>query len=376
MDVMKTKWIWTLLLALPLTMSLAGCGGKSESEEEEGVKVSLPTAEKPIDQSYITDDFVAAIVVHPSRVLNSSFVKELIELADSTMMRGQIKGFFEEAEEKSGFDIRKIEQVIVLIDEKGVENPDGFSGKSNRFGKAEPENMPGLILRYSDPIDEKDLIAKINAQRSEKKESTLVKKSFEGKSYYTDGNFAISVADEKTIVGGKEETLKKMLTTGKASSPLAKRLATLGAEHDVIFVIVGDKFEEKMAGFGGEKAPDELKEYTSYFKKTKSVAIAISVSSSPLVTVVLGMSDEKSASGLGELLKTKAVVELKEKYQESKENALPPQLDAKDAIKIVDELVDGITVGSKGTDVIFSIKRPYSLDDLPKMVKKAMMGGM
>ncbi|GAB4136332.1 MAG: hypothetical protein Tsb009_03290 [Planctomycetaceae bacterium] len=379
---MKTKWFWSLLLAMPLAISLAGCGSKEESKSESdsdkdkkggSVALVLPTAEKPIDQSYITDEFVGAVVVHPSRVLNSDYVKELIAVADQpgSPLAGKITSFFDVATKETGLDIHKIEEVILLLDEKGLE-PKNFTGTGKfdpKTGKnvtvSKPKAVPAFIVRYGGTLDEQDLLKRIR----EKEKGDPEKKSHGGKTYYAVGVLAFALPDDKTLVAGDEETLKKMLTAGKTSSPLSKRLATLGAEHDIVVAFAGEKFEQKVAQSAGMTPDPEAQKYAEHLKNAKSIAITINISTSPLMTVVLGMSDDQSAGEFGDILKGEALPQLKKQYEQNKDGL---KKISKEASTLADELVESLAVGSKGNDVILVVGRPSAMDRLPQVLQEAL----
>jgi hypothetical protein len=383
MDAMKMKWIWTLLLALPLTMSLAGCGGKSESETEEGNKISLPTSEKPIDQSFITDDFVAAIVVHPSRIYESKVGKDVIAYAIKDANRREA---FEEFLQnlKNGFSLEpgQIEQVIVLLDGKDVPQLQGALMRDR-----DPKLMPGLIVRSSVDFDEAKLatvFAMVPSRSGDDDHPRLrggvksaapkkpEKKSVGGQDYYVvhNGETAFAIVDGKTLVGGTEATLKKMLAAKKATSPLAKRLATIGAEHDMAFVFAGEPVEALVKTYAdmiGQMDPD-AKEAASHAKNLKSVSITLSVTSSPMVSVVFGMGDSESASNLASIINEKFVTKLKEEYEKGK-GQIP-----KEAVEFTDELMEKFAVGAIGSDLIIRLDRVSQLDNIGKILEENKFG--
>src|SRR5688572_2882260 len=66
---------------------------------------------KGVDTAYVSDDFFAAIVVHPARMLKSPALKELPLEAVSAAMK-----------ETVGFEPQQIEQVTLLLSEIELKN--------------------------------------------------------------------------------------------------------------------------------------------------------------------------------------------------------------------------------------------------------------
>src|SRR5262249_15395946 len=127
------------------------------------------------------------------------------------------------------FDPRKIEQLIVLVDPF----PSGNVGA-----------MPGFIARSSEPWEQTELVKRIRGGSE--------KVAFAGKEYLRTKNSSMAktndclcVADEGTLLGGPEPTLRKMLEAKDARSPLRDRLAKVDLAHDFVAVFAMEQTERK-----------------------------------------------------------------------------------------------------------------------------------
>ncbi len=84
-------------------------------------KVTLPAA----DLSYITDDFVAALLIRPQRVIESKFATKLIDLA---IGRDEFDTQVKEISSNVGFDPQTIAQVAFLLDGENIGSAAGIPG--------------------------------------------------------------------------------------------------------------------------------------------------------------------------------------------------------------------------------------------------------
>lgn len=380
---MRRTWIWTLLLAAPLAFGLTGCGGKTEDTAEGDGKenngkpvIALPTAEKPIDRSYISNDFIGAVVLHPARVLNSKIAKDVIAFAEKKEPGGFDK-FKQELRDQLGIEADKVEQVILLVDSQSADAVQASAG----FGGTRSDSKPAFIIRNSEDFDEAKLLeafstkrkttfAKVGTEFKRKVTKSTIKtekKSHAGVDYHTadGGKQAFAVVGGKTLLGGTEDTLKKMLEAKDADSPLAKRLATIGAEHDLIIVGAGKPVEDKVGQFSGMLAAlgEDGQAAMPHAQKLKSVAITASATGSPMLSIVFGMEDAESASALAQLLNDKVMTKLKEEYENQKKS-IPP-----DVQPAAEEVMAKLAIGAKGSDLIVSLGRLSQLDDITPILE-------
>jgi Protein of unknown function (DUF1559) len=413
---MFRRWMLPLLMLAPLALWTAGCGKKTEEAAKTGsdkggdAKVSLPTANKPIDTRYISDDFVAAVVLHPARALESKFVKDILAEVEKEFGKQKVADTFAKVKQEAGVDPRKIEQVIVLIDKESAGRAASmFQGG----GGGEP--MPSVIVRFNAAVDQQAILSKISkkltapirvpkvrskdgpafpgAKQLEKKPSPrkkpssakkpglakdstppkLPEKSHAGKTYHVIGPAAVCFVDDKTLLAGQEDLLKKMLTAKDVTSPLTSRLKTLGDEHDLIVAMDATPATDFLKNFPPDAFGDENAPALKYAKKIKTIAITAGISGGTLASIVLQMPSEEDAKGFAAFIQEKGVTKVRDLYAQFKNNPMakvPPE--AQFAVKLADEIVAGLKAGPAGSDVVISVPRPADLDKLPSQLGPAI----
>lgn len=372
---MHNTWFRTLLLAAPLIVTLNGCGkpkksaaGNGKTNQAAKTKPALPTANQPIDQSYITDDFVAAAVFHPARLMKDELARDLIAVAREDKAGGVHKTL-KFIEDNFGIESNEIEQVIVLCD-------GGYlAGLAIAIAREQPyKTLPGVIVRYSGTLDEASLLpalVKAAQVRSGQgmQEATApqpAKKSHAGKTYYVlnNGDDAFAFVGGHTLVAAPEATLKKMLAAGKPTSPLARLLGTIGAEHNVILAAAGQPFEDLVTTALAIKGLNDEKK-TELAGKLESVAVTQGGSKSTMASIVVGMADATSASQLAELLNKETIQQIKKNNQKARSKG---NISAEEA-KLLDEQLESLAVGANETNVIIRVAQPSRLDDIRALIK-------
>jgi hypothetical protein len=134
------------VVALAAVLVLALTRGNGQRTTDGGVAVNPDgdnkevAAKKQLDLSYIAGDFNAAVIVHPSRILERPFVAKMLE--DKTMA-----GFIDPI----GFDPRKLEQLIVVVD---------------LWPSADVPAMPGWIARSTEPWEETEFFKRMSGVTS------------------------------------------------------------------------------------------------------------------------------------------------------------------------------------------------------------------
>jgi Protein of unknown function (DUF1559) len=487
---MIRKWTLVMLLAVPLAAGFAGCGKKktedagkdgSGKDKPSRAKLALPTAKKPIDTQYISDDFIAAAVLHPARALESKLGRDILAELNKELGKKTVEGGFATAKRELGVDPRKVEQVVVLIDDatamelpgliprksngpKGPpqaipsnkeraeldRRPDdeadggclpqekkGLPGANDNFPPPRRKMMkmppiPSVIVRFSEAVDQKAILSRLTAKflgpserdmpqtRSSKgpefpgKKQTQKKpfpptkskppkkspppkaaspkgkdesgcvadeggaspeppsKTHGGKTYHVIGPLAVCFVDGKTMLAGKEDLLKKMITAKDVKSPLTERLKTLGDEHDFVFALSVQSFAGMLEGLRFF-VPKEAHPALDYAKKIKTLAITAGISGGTLVSVVAQMPSDDDAKGFATLIRDKFLPQLRSQYNKLKGMDVKDQSQTgKWFVKLADQAIEGITVGAVKSDVVVSMARPAELDNLPLQILPAI----
>eukprot|EP00913_Durusdinium_trenchii_P028388 g26616.t1 len=133
-----------LRYCLILSFACYGCGSSAKSKtvksksktttvkKQQPPKTAPLLAEVPkaeaVNTQYITDDFVAAAVLHPARFLNHQTTKDMLALVDKHAEMpatdpGHPRQMLLNFEAQTGINPRNLEQVVVLIDRRITDNP-------------------------------------------------------------------------------------------------------------------------------------------------------------------------------------------------------------------------------------------------------------
>ena len=421
---MRATGIQGGMLTIVLAVGLSGCGqaektaappqktnGGNKDKGKTGDKVDLPSAKLRIDTSYISGDFIAAVVVYPARVLKSDFGQKFLGQVTAS---GKVKEdkIFAGLQDEAGFDPRTLEQAIVLVDFRTVSKaaaslmntgpPGGGPGpKNERRDDKEPDSCAdeepsapdgkngdgppekgsinsgpagSFILRFSKPVDEKAVVKAAAAEEAgpDGVIRHLAKKQ-PGKAYYSSraGNSIAFLDGGKTVLMAEEAVLKKMLKAKDAQTPLTKRLASLGAEHDVIVAAAGPGFERSamlLKGFLKLTMPRPYQDVPDHVGGMKSLALALNLSKDPMLSVVFELADEDSASGLVTIANKRALPQLSQLFEMAKAKAKGGDDLERQLVTIAGELMSGLKIGSESRHAIVSLNRPSSTPQLPKIL--------
>lgn len=377
-------------------------------------------AENPIDLSYITDDFFAAVVIHPRRLSESPVLKGLPQ--DELM-----KELMSDLRFEIPIDLRKIEQVIVLVDPAGITSiPFAFGGrkeekfeneikkpgnfdKDDSFDKDEadrddepferkdprkdfgdkkgdfdprddqfgpprggpPFQFPTVIIRFGDPKDRETVLAESGFHESTEKTS------HQGKDYYKmkEAPAAVFLPDDRTIVVAMEPLLKKMITAKEAKSALIDRLRSIDAENDLIVAVdlgsIRKQIDELKEGAPKEGAPEEMAQAFATADQIKGVSLAFNLRGKTLLSLQVEGADEEAAKLLDALAQG-LLKKGKDRYPQMRdefvqdEYTISPSLreQIKPLIAIADSLVAGVELKKTGATLTLTAKAPEGFETL------------
>jgi hypothetical protein len=410
-------WHVLLVMAVGFPGCVKNVEEKTESADEAvtkldgsfiSTKVVRPTTKTPIDTQYITKDFIGAIVVRPSQMFASQFAKnmqaELVkavreklisldfgEQNPEEMSGEQINEFLlSHMERDLGFDPRYIDQVTELVDEVSLMQyvPVLMTGQGD-------PPLPTIIVRFNDEVIQQDFREWIaekyplktkektdvrpKKKGNEKKQESLPEepaqfpaKKHGGHIYHLVGKLAVCFGNKKTMLVAKEELLEKMLKARNVDSPLTRQLSKLGAEHDVILALNMSPLGDLLKSFPQKGMPADLVKAFEFVTKMKSFALTTSLTDHTFISVVTQMSAEKNANDFAELIREKGVKFLLAEYQKLKATEKEETAEAKSLIKLMDQMIAGLSVGHQKTDVVMTITRPDELDMYPMQFRSVL----
>ncbi len=236
-----------------------------------GAKVSGTAA---LDVSYLADDFFVALVVQPGRLAKSPVVAGLLE---EPLLNGLVQ--------QTGFDPRKISSVVVAMDPA----PAGAERHS-----------PSVIVRFQGPTDGRKLIEPLVGPLTEKKR---------GDKTYWIGR-AVSAAylpDDRTILLAPEATLLKMMAAKAGpGGPMARKLAQLDANSDVLGVFLTGPARALLAE-AVKQAPKDLPPVfaglSSLPDRVEAAVLRLNLTGNELLHVAIEANSAESAAEVGQLLR-------------------------------------------------------------------------
>lgn len=261
-----------------------------------------------------------------------------------------------------------------------VEFQPQFPGEPGR----EKDPSPAVILRLSAPIDQKAFLETVTPThvefgpmgRKETKEklTTQVVAGHTVHSTSVGPSFAF-LDGGKTVLVGSRLNLSRMFDAKAADSPLIRRLKSISKNHDYIAAIAGEPVQQALIEVRKNVPVDELpgpfRPLPDLLVGSKSLAMTVNITKDPMLSLILESGDEKSASGLVDVINKTGLPMLKAQYDrmKSKESSNP---EAAPYFKIADELIAGLSVKSEKTDVVLELKRPASMNEFPLLLVKAV----
>ncbi len=204
-------------------------------------ETATSTSAKPLDVAYVSDDFFAALVVHPARLLASPSLKGLPLEEASKALKDQL-----------GIEPGQVEQVMLLL-------PRQMSAESRKFRIGEkPPPMPLVpagIVRFRQPVVNKELVAKASKllgfgglEQVERADKTYWKTTGRTEA-------AFYAPDERTLVFASERRLVSMVFNLTPGGRFVGLLKKANASGDVLVVVdpsaIREQFAELEREFGG-----------------------------------------------------------------------------------------------------------------------------
>jgi prepilin-type processing-associated H-X9-DG protein len=225
-----------------------------------------------VDVSFVPYDAVAAIVLHPRRVLTSPQFEMLpieVLVAVST--------------ESLGIDPTKVDQAVGILGMTGL-----------------PAGQPGLgaVLRFSEAYDQQAVLARAGQGTQEA--------TFAGKKYYKsmqDGGISLYMPDDRTLLLATETAMKGMLKPPSKETPLVKLLKQVDTSKTAVAVLDFATIEP-LAMLALETLPPlppQLEPFIAAHEHLSWVRVSLDLEASPVISVTLGAHNPASAAKLKEL---------------------------------------------------------------------------
>jgi hypothetical protein len=220
---------------------------------------------------------------------------------------------------------------------------------------------PGLIVRFAEPPDRKQLITKL---LKEVREETVDGKTYSKSTTEKIGGAAMAgyMPDDRTLLIATEPLLRKMMEARQVQGPLVDRLRSLPPDRDATVVCAVRAMRSPLSGGASqvrEVLPLKLEEWAALPQRVEVLAASVNLKSDPFLQVVLDCAVEESAAALEELSKT-TLAWAREGHPQRREEVsklLPPEL-AQSLLPLLDQVQGGVEVVREGKRLTVNVKRP------------------
>jgi hypothetical protein len=219
----------------------------------------------------------------------------------------------------------------------------------------------GAIVRFTDPVDGKQLLGKLLKGMREAKQ--------DGKVYYVgpaeEGPLGQSmagyVADGRTLLLAPEPVLRKMLAAAGASSPLLDRLRRADAGDDLTAVLSLEPYRKLMNTLGKPNQallPPPLAEAATLPDHLVWVTATVNLGGKQLARLTLEADSEESARTAEKVVQG-GLDQARQAYRDLRPMVaaqLPPP-SAPSLLPVADQLYGGVHVTRAGTRVVVTLDR-------------------
>jgi len=331
---------------------------------------------RPLDLTYITDDFCGVVVLHPQQMVRSPAVAALLKNEDFATVFKEV-----------GFDPLKLVEVLMLLPAP-QEAPGARSGG------------PSFVLRFSSPVDA-DALAKAMLGKPWKS-LQVVPVTVAGKKCYKfeaaleepakteperrDRPFVprtiTCVADSRTVLAcpGGEADLKKMLTGGATKGPLLEPLRRLDVTDDLVLLMAMEpmhkQIERELARAKASPRSSPEVPLDEIALQLQIATIKLNLSDASQSSAVLQAADAAGAAKVDEQIKVfrqSAKAGISEERKRLATRAEMPEEFRKEMegmMSVAEKLLDALTWAKSGTRVTVTLKGDKGLmgDALAKML--------
>jgi hypothetical protein len=318
--------------------------------------------EPPGLSAFVHPDFCAAIVLHPSRMLQSPLMKQMESLSGmaGSAAAGNTGGGGPNmalAGELHKF-LPKIRRMTVLLSPAPAE-------KSLVQGAA--------IVQFQDAADVEPFLAILFKKEAPKTAE------YQGTQYWIQPTNQIVTchAGGRILIPTQEATLQKMLGRNTGSRPLLDQLRRAGLDHDMLIEVLAEPVLAAVAKSTGQSPAAMVTKagpLGDLFTETKSLSLAVDLSGETLARLRIASGSEESANKLMGVFSLAPMMGPQLIAQAKKEppKGLPPAA-AQVVIELGEELLQGLKVTKEGNSVVVTLAMPKDLEHLPQKIIMAMM---
>ncbi len=251
--------------------------GASPDAATSVVPVSYTEPIAQLETTWITEDYLAALLVHPRQLL------------EKQQLHGESRAWLDAAAADLGVSLPELEQVCFLLGppEASAQTP------AAPFATA-------WIFRFATPAGQQRMLRRFLGEQHRQQATS------DGLTYYKDpaAPIALGAPDETTVVLAPERILKKSLLATPPRSPLLTQLAAVEGRPDIVGAVDAAPLRALLrhaATAGGAPTPPWLRPVTDVARQLKQGTLTVDFARAPLARLILEAEDSQAATRLEEL---------------------------------------------------------------------------
>lgn len=342
-------------------------GNAAQTEPNDGGEVVGDDGRGPsnlkssqVDLKFITADFAGALVIRPADIMKTPFFRECREIFDAETVVGvPSRTMSQDGKRLWGFDPLSIEEVVFLL-----ERPSVFDTKPHRA------HQPALIVRFGKPVDPATAVrAAWNGARLER----LVEKKHEGKTILVEPltERAVYLVDDRTIVAGPENLVRRMIVGETGDTWLTRELASRG-RHQIVAVFEFAPLSDTISQFF-RGAPPPIAVVAQAAQQFQSLSLEVDFSGDTLLAAELVAKVDDTARSL-ESRAHEVIESLTVQLSDLEKDASSPIPDGlrQSAPFLIDQL-SKISLTRAGTSIKVAVVASREVESLAVRLKGAML---
>ena len=305
--------------------------------------------QKPFDTSYIAPDSFFTIVVRPARLLNYVAKEKAATLVETIR-------------KETSLDPRTMDEFIV------------------DFGKFAENKTPlndddhiAILARFTKPFDRDAFLNKFPGSKQPA--------THDGKEFYPGEGGSqpgLFIPNDSSFVLAKNERLKQTMSQPHSMNTMVSRLRKAGRDYDLLMIADVDSARTLITDFLRMAAAAGLGEFKpgQYVEKVDAVKLRAKLSEDIPLTIDVDTINEEAADEIkgvcaGLLLLGKTMWS---GMREGLLDADPDKEMAKMAVGVVDDLLAGTKIESKGAQVAIRVEKKGGFGDLVEFAAMGMFG--
>ncbi|GAB4152542.1 MAG: hypothetical protein Tsb009_28530 [Planctomycetaceae bacterium] len=344
--------------------------------------------------TYVPDESVAAFALRPNQIVNNSLLQKVFTRTKKITGRSPLHDFETELAEKMGCTFQEWNELVLVLNQDVIETytrmtlgAEFFTGKRKPTGEfpiGEEEEqifdlskkVPGIILRYSKPLNKKLILRKSISFELGQADPDQKTEKIKGYTLYTHSSISACLPNTKTLLLGPTPTVIAMLKKSSKKTPLKSLLQKTDRKDDVIFAVTGSPVKDLVGKLPRNKIPPPFVKLANQLAQTKSILATARLSGKTLAKIRFDMPDLARATDFSTTLNTLPIAFLKMGYQKSFRPEMLKEFGAyfMPVVKLMDRTVASLQAKPDDAATIVSVTRPPELDSITAKLDGVIRG--